>query len=135
MKIWQCKIGEIEELPNMNGPDYPMRRAVAQVYRELTGQEPKFIFSDWGAELSEPERAVVEGRLPNKPAMTDAERLAYEKGQREMRERAVHEAQHTPFRAHSDNDIDYRSGCEQTQWRIASAIAVLPILSADKEKS
>lgn len=66
MKIWQCKIGESVSVPN--GADAPMREAVARAYKELTGEEPTFIFSGWGAELTEPERAVVEDRLPAQPA-------------------------------------------------------------------
>lgn len=65
MKIWDCKIGEID--PNLlpKGADWPMRRAVEEAYYELTGEWPKFIFSGWGAELDEYERAVVEDRPPN----------------------------------------------------------------------
>lgn len=58
MKIWSCKVGEVDDLPM--GADSPMRRAVAQAYRELTSQEPKFLFSGWGAELTALERDVVE---------------------------------------------------------------------------
>jgi len=62
-RIWYCKIGEVASTPD--GADMPMRQAVAKAYRELTGEEPVFIFSGWGAELTEPERAVVEDRLPD----------------------------------------------------------------------
>ena len=41
-----------------------MRQAVAEAYRKITGHEPDFIFSGWGAQLTEPERAVVEDRMP-----------------------------------------------------------------------
>lgn len=63
-KIWFCKIGEVESLPEIGGADLPMRKAVEQAYRELTGEEPVFTFSGWGAELEEIERAVVEDREP-----------------------------------------------------------------------
>lgn len=46
------------------GGDFPMRQAVAAAYQDLTGEEPVFLFSGWGAELSEEERAVVENREP-----------------------------------------------------------------------
>ena len=59
MKIWSCKIGETGELPA--GADAPMREAVAEVYKKLTGKEPDFIFSGWGDELTDMEREVVEG--------------------------------------------------------------------------
>lgn len=63
-KIWYCKIGECEQadLDKWNGADLPMREAIARAYKEVTGKEPDFIFSGWGAELTEPERAVVEDR-------------------------------------------------------------------------
>jgi hypothetical protein len=34
-------------------------------------------------------------------------------------------AKATRFRAHGDDDVDYRSGCEQTQWRICQDILKL----------
>lgn len=63
-KIWTCKIGECvgDNLPH--GADHPMREAVEKAYREITGRDPAFQFSGWGGELTEPERAVVENRLP-----------------------------------------------------------------------
>lgn len=66
MKIWQCKIGEMD---NRSGgySDNLMRDAVADAYRQATASEPKFLFSGWGAALTEPERAVVENRLPKQP--------------------------------------------------------------------
>lgn len=63
MKIWTCKIGEVEF--DQHGADAPMREAIRRAYMEVTGQEPKFIFSGWGGELEECERAVVENRPPN----------------------------------------------------------------------
>jgi hypothetical protein len=65
MKIWGCKIGEVDAAKLPNGADNPMREAVARAYREITGEEPRFLFSGWGAELSGSERAVVENRLPH----------------------------------------------------------------------
>lgn len=63
MKIWTCKIGEVDDVPS--GSDFPMRCAVEKAYFEITGQYPEFIFSGWGGELEESERAVVENREPN----------------------------------------------------------------------
>jgi hypothetical protein len=73
MKIWSCKIGECEESDLLRdgkyyGADGPMRKAIAEAYRQVTGKEPNFIFSGWGAQLEEIERAVVEDRLPNQEA-------------------------------------------------------------------
>lgn len=67
MKIWDCKIGECDDSLLPPGADGPMREAVARAYREITGLEPGFIFSGWGGELTEGERAVVENRLPRDP--------------------------------------------------------------------
>lgn len=58
MRIWTCKIGEVGNIPD--GADLPMRIAVAKAYREITGQDPRFLFSGWGGELSKAERDVVE---------------------------------------------------------------------------
>lgn len=59
MKIWSCKIGECEEGDLSEGADSPMRRAVEKAYREITGKNPNFIFSGWGAELTEYQREIV----------------------------------------------------------------------------
>lgn len=63
MNVWSCKIGEID-LPEGNH-DKLMRQAVCVAYYNLTGEEPKFIFSGWGDKLTELERAEVEGREPD----------------------------------------------------------------------
>ena len=60
MAIWDCKIGEIDAADLPPGADAPMREAVKRAYRELTGREPRFLFSGWGAELDDVERALVE---------------------------------------------------------------------------
>lgn len=68
MKIWTCKIGELtqEEWDELGaGIDSPMRKAVEEAYYTLTGRHEEFIFSGWGGELTEAERAVVEDRLPS----------------------------------------------------------------------
>jgi len=65
MKTWTCKIGEHDF--DQHGADSPMRDAVTEAYRKVTGQEPVFVFSGWGGELTEIERAVVENREPQTP--------------------------------------------------------------------
>ena len=60
MKIWSCKIGEAANVPR--GADLPMRDAVRDEYRKITGVEPSFLFSGWGASLDEWEKTVVENR-------------------------------------------------------------------------
>ena len=59
MKIWSCKIGEVDVSKLPSGSDAPMREAVETAYQKLTGQEPKFCISGWGAELDEDEREIV----------------------------------------------------------------------------
>jgi hypothetical protein len=61
-RIWTCKIGESEF--DHSGMDSPMREAVREAYKRVTGVEAEFLFSGWGGELTEPERAVVENRCP-----------------------------------------------------------------------
>lgn len=63
-RVWTCKVGgPVAGIPN--GGDSPMRAAVSQAFEQVTGFEARFIFSGWGGELTEGERAVVE----NRPAM------------------------------------------------------------------
>lgn len=72
MKIWTCKIGECDESDLLRdgkyyGADWPMRRAIQDAYRQVTGREANFTFSGWNGELDEIERDVVENWLPNPP--------------------------------------------------------------------
>lgn len=60
MKIWDCKIGEIDAAKLPLGADLPMRRAIEDAYYRLTGEYPQFLFSGWGGKLTESERAVVD---------------------------------------------------------------------------
>ena len=62
--IWSCKIGEVRRGDLPPGSDYPMREAVERAYEQITGQKPDFIFSGWGAKLTEAERAVVDDTEP-----------------------------------------------------------------------
>lgn len=59
-KIWSCKIGECEEGDLPFGSDGPMREAVEEAYKKITGKEPDFLFSGWGGKLDEYERMVVD---------------------------------------------------------------------------
>ena len=59
MGNWYCKIGNADG-PLPHGCDYPMRRAVERAYREITGQEPDFIFSGWSAQLTDSEQRVLD---------------------------------------------------------------------------
>lgn len=72
-KIWHCKIGGNADTPTPCWSDGPMRQAVEAAFEKVTGKAPAFLFSGWGASLTEPERAVVENRLPNR---AEVERLA-----------------------------------------------------------
>lgn len=59
--IWYCKIGSVSADRLPDGCDFPMRRAVEKAYKEITGEDPKYIFSGWGAHLTEGEQEVVNG--------------------------------------------------------------------------
>lgn len=50
-----------------------MREAVRDAFILVTGAPADFLFSGWGGELTESEKAVVENRLPNgKPILQKA---------------------------------------------------------------
>ena len=57
--IWECKIGTGASLELPMGADYPMRAAIQKAFYELTGVEPEFTFSGWGADLTASEKDVV----------------------------------------------------------------------------
>jgi hypothetical protein len=63
-KIWSCKIGEVDQATLRsrfpNGADAPMREAVREAYFRLTGKQPDFIFSGWGAQLTPRERECAD---------------------------------------------------------------------------
>jgi len=61
MRIWECKIGEVEGELLPSNADVPLRRAVRAAYKELTGEVDRFCFSGWGAELTTMERCCVKG--------------------------------------------------------------------------
>lgn len=60
MKIWSCKIGEVDETALPRGSDKPMRIAIAKAYKEVTGKDCNFIFSGWTAELTEGEKNTLQ---------------------------------------------------------------------------
>ncbi len=65
--LWTCKVGGPAGAGLPPGADNAMRAAVEKAYREITGQDPEYIFSGWGGAdgLTEQERAVVEDREPD----------------------------------------------------------------------
>lgn len=66
--VWECQIGSGPANVMPGGWDQPMRDAIREAYRRITGEEPSFIFSGWRARLSEERR----------DALTEDERLQYE---------------------------------------------------------
>lgn len=60
---WDCKIGVTSDKTAVlqGGADLPMRNAIAEEFERQTGMEPDFIFSGWGAKLSEMQRHIVTG--------------------------------------------------------------------------
>lgn len=63
-EAWECTIGSRNGVHIPPGADLPMREAVREAYTRITGEQPEAIFSGWGATFSEPQRAVIENRLP-----------------------------------------------------------------------
>lgn len=63
-KVWECKIGFADLADFPVGADLPMRQAVADAFKQVTGKEPDFIFSRWGARLTEHEERVVKPFTP-----------------------------------------------------------------------
>lgn len=61
-KIWYCKIGWTPKACLPDYSDLPMRRAVQAAYKQVTGFDDEFIFSNWDGKLDESELAVVEHR-------------------------------------------------------------------------
>ncbi|VVC06105.1 Uncharacterised protein [uncultured archaeon] len=59
LNIWECKIGCADGMKLPAAADMPMRYAIREAYMKLTGDEPDFIFSGWGANLTYSERKVV----------------------------------------------------------------------------
>lgn len=58
---WECKVGIAPGTPVTlpGGGDLPMRNAVEAAFLQVTGQEPEYCFSGWGAELTEGEKEVL----------------------------------------------------------------------------
>lgn len=105
--VWQCKIGVLSPVNLPAGCDFPMRRAIDAAFLSLAGVESDFIFSGWGAKLTEGELAVVENRIPSEayyrelrvrdaaPALLEALRELHEKtviGTDAERHAALHKA-------------------------------------------
>lgn len=59
-QVWYCKIGGADESDLPWGADSPMREAVKIAYKQLTGKEPDFCFTGWGAELTDAEQTCVD---------------------------------------------------------------------------
>ena len=59
--IWGCKIGlkkgTVISLPG--GSDAPMRQAVEEAFKSITGLDADFCFSGWGEKLTQVEELVV----------------------------------------------------------------------------
>lgn len=60
MKIWECKIGIESDVELPFGADMPMRAAVRRAFIQITGKEPDFTFSGWGATLNQIERDIID---------------------------------------------------------------------------
>lgn len=61
--IWYCKVGS----KNVNavmpgGCDSPMRDAIEEEFKRITGDYPQFCFSGWGQELTAGEQAAIDNK-------------------------------------------------------------------------
>lgn len=60
LKVWECKIGFALKHTLPTGADGPMREAVETAFRDMLGYDPEFIFSGWGAELTNDEQEILD---------------------------------------------------------------------------
>jgi hypothetical protein len=60
--VWECKIGCSKLIDLPNGVDFPMRQAIREAFFKITGENADFIFSGWGAELTQSEQNVVDNK-------------------------------------------------------------------------
>jgi len=62
--IWECKIGNAPDEwvghSGGAGHDRDMRKAVEEAFIRITGKEPDFIFSGWGAQLDDVEQEIID---------------------------------------------------------------------------
>lgn len=108
MKVWTCKIGEVDDALIPPGGDSPMREAVARAYEELTGAEPTFLFSGWGGELTKPERAVVEDREPSNDLPDGYGTTAEE--ERRVRGTCLHRDRRAYLQMWAEDILDHQPG-------------------------
>jgi hypothetical protein len=74
--VWTCKIGSLGDVPLPRGADGPMRDAVSDAYRKLTGRDRQFLFSGWGGSLTRVERAIAADEpLPDFTVGSDGDTL------------------------------------------------------------
>lgn len=71
-QTWTCRVGVVGSVTIPNGGDAPMRRAVTEAFKQVTGQYPEHCFSGWGDKWDEKELAVIEDRLPDRKTIDDA---------------------------------------------------------------
>lgn len=73
--MWFCKVGTLGDLALPQGADWPMRVAVKEAFKKLTGVVAEFCFSGWGDKLEEQEMAVVKNRLtrPQRQELSEEE--------------------------------------------------------------
>jgi hypothetical protein len=72
-RVWTCKIGTRENFFSAHGADAPMRNAVTEAYRLVTGMDPQFLYSGWGGSLDDTERELEEARFFTAAAGVDTE--------------------------------------------------------------
>lgn len=65
--IWECKIGlkPGTKVVLPGGCDSPIRAVVSAEFERITGHSADFLFSGWGAELNDGEKAVIDDEEPD----------------------------------------------------------------------
>ena len=61
-QTWTCRIGTREGVEVPPGGDFPMRMAVKEAFRAITGEDAEACFSGWGDTFTEGELACIENR-------------------------------------------------------------------------
>lgn len=60
-QTWTCTIGNVDGVEIPNGGDAPMRRAVEQAFKAVTGEEHDACFSGWGDRFTLQQLSVISG--------------------------------------------------------------------------
>jgi hypothetical protein len=89
-EAWTCKVGRTGDITLPGGADNPMRLAVQEAFKQVTGFYPEFCFSGWGSKLTPMEAAIVANdtaeqvRVACKEAVLDGAALIAQERERQV---------------------------------------------------